>query len=75
MAGRTEPHWYVTEYGGSLRYRQRIHEKWLFLEVKPQASFPKEEGFGLTASLTVKLEVMFGEEYATEDGPEEREEK
>lgn len=47
----------------SVRWRRRLHRDWLILEARPQLIYPRDRGFQPIASLTVQVEVYFGEGY------------
>lgn len=64
----TKPHLHHETYIADVRWRRRIHKKWLFFEIKPQATFEREHHFRLDPSLTFSLEILFGERY---QGPED----
>jgi len=59
--GNTGPNWRATAYSMALRYRRRLHRDWLLLELRPQLIYPESTGFRPVPSLTVQLEVYFGE--------------
>jgi hypothetical protein len=42
------------------RYRQRLWKKWMFLEISPQARFPRDRGFEFTPGILFRFEVIFG---------------
>jgi hypothetical protein len=44
----------------SVRYRQRILRDWLFYEIIPQVSFPRERDFEATPGILLRLEMLFG---------------
>jgi hypothetical protein len=44
----------------SVRYRQRLWRDWLYYEVVPQLSFPREENFDITPGINLRLEMLFG---------------
>jgi hypothetical protein len=43
-----------------VRYRRRIWRDWLFLEIAPQISYPRDEGFRSTPGVLVFFEAIFG---------------
>lgn len=59
--GQTEPLWRATAYSFAVRIRRRIHSDWLLLEVRPQLIYPESTGFQPVPSLTVTLEMFFGQ--------------
>lgn len=56
----THPHHRLENVTLSLRYRQRIWRDWLFYEVVPQVSFPREEDYEATPGILLRLELVFG---------------
>jgi len=50
----------LTEELFIFRYRQRFWRDWLFLEIAPQARFPRDRGFEYTPGILFKLEMVFG---------------
>lgn len=50
----------VNNYFYGLRYRHRLFQDWLFGEITPLATYPREKDFIFVPSLTFKLEVIFG---------------
>lgn len=43
-----------------IRLRQRIHRNWLYFEIEPALSYPRSDRFKANASLTLRLEILFG---------------
>jgi len=56
----TKPHHQLQEVVLNLRYRQPFLKKWLFLELVPVATFPRDKDFDFTPGFTVRLEFIFG---------------
>lgn len=56
----THPTFWDTAYYASIRYRRNIHRGWVFLELKPQILFEREQDFKADASFAVSLEMVFG---------------
>lgn len=56
----TDPTFWDTAYFSSIRYRRNIHRGWVFLELKPQILFEREQDFKADASFAVSLEILFG---------------
>jgi hypothetical protein len=46
-----------------VRYRQRIWRKWLFLEVSPGVTFPREEDYDITPGIRLRFDVYFSERH------------
>lgn len=44
-----------------LRYRQRFWRDWLFLEIAPQARFPRDRGFEYTPGILFRIDMVFGD--------------
>ena len=60
LSYETKPHHQLQEVVLALRYRQPFLKKWLFLDLVPQASFPREKDFDFTPGFMVRLEFIFG---------------
>jgi len=56
----TRPSWIVDGYDLELRLRRQFYRKWLFFELSPRASFPRDRGYEFTPEMVVTLEVRFG---------------
>lgn len=63
VGGEIDPSFRDTSYFASIRYRRDIHQGWMFLEVKPQVVFDREQDFATDASLVLTLEMLFGRDY------------
>ncbi len=61
--GTDEPTVEASRYFVSVRYRQLIHKKWLFVELIPAVSFSKEDDWGPTNSLILRFDIVFGQQY------------
>jgi len=55
--------WRSNKYYTRVRYRKGLYKKWMFGEIIPQFTFHKETGFHSEASITFRLEMVFGESY------------
>lgn len=55
----TAPTWTPDVYKVSYRYRQLIHDDWLYLEVEPGIEFPNERDYTRTPYVTVRLDAYF----------------
>lgn len=53
----------MDDYRLTLRYSTALHRSWCFLEIAPQADFPREESFQFTPSLRISLAAYFGGDY------------
>jgi len=58
---QTSPTDLLTEELLVFRYRQRFWRDWLFLEIAPQARFPRSSGFTYTPGILFRLEMVFGD--------------
>jgi len=56
----TSPSHRLEETNFKVRYRQRIWREWLYFEVAPQVSFPRENDFNATPGILFRLEAFFG---------------
>lgn len=59
VAGETRPQNHVTEYDAFIKYRQKIIKKWLFVELKPEAKWSRENDFKVAGIFTLTFEVQF----------------
>jgi len=57
--GVSHPQSQVNDYVLSLRYRQQLNRRWLFLEINPQLHFPKDNSYRSTPLLLLRLETLF----------------
>jgi hypothetical protein len=59
--GNTHIAWDVGKYQVFTRYRRNFLRKWLFLELEPEVSWPRDENGGYAAdySFSFRLEVLF----------------
>ena len=57
--GISEPNTHATNHFLLLRYRQQLHNKWLFLEVIPAINHPIENDYKPIRSITLKFEIVF----------------
>lgn len=63
ISGELEPEFQDVHYFASVRYRRDIHRGWIFLEVKPQIDFDREDDFKPDPSIALTLEMLFGGRY------------
>ena len=63
VSGETDPKFQDTGYYASIRYRRDIHLGWIFLEVKPQLEFLRDDDFKPNPSIALTLEMLFGGRY------------
>lgn len=59
VIGENRPVPRVTSYFVRSTLRKRLYRQWLFASFIPELYFPREEGFELTPSFTLRLEVIF----------------
>lgn len=64
LTGETRPSLHNETYFANVRYRRDIHRGWLFMELKPQVTFAKENNYDEDVSLLLTLEVLLGETYS-----------
>lgn len=57
--GMDRPQSEVNDYVLSVRYRQQLNRRWLYLEINPQLHFPKENSYRNTPLLLLRLETLF----------------
>ena len=60
LSYQTKPHHQLQQVVLSVRYRQPFLKRWLFLELVPVATFPRENDFDFTPGFAVRLEFIFG---------------
>jgi len=66
MTVRTQPELEDASYFGSVRYRRNIHQGWMFVELKPQLLFERDNDFEADPSLVLTLEMLIGGPYRAE---------
>jgi hypothetical protein len=60
-SGISNPHLQATDYVVLMRYRYRLHRKWIFFEISPQLHFPQENNYQYSPALSMRLEILFDE--------------
>jgi len=50
---------YSTDYFYLVRYRQKIHKNWMFLDIIPAINHPRDNDFKPVRSISLKLEIVF----------------
>lgn len=55
-----EPAYGLSSYYLSFAYRRNLGEDWIFLDISPVGSWPREENFVFVPSLRIKIEAIFG---------------
>jgi len=58
--GVSQPEWQVTDYVALARWRRRLHQDWLFMEISPQLHYPEVLGYRLDPLVILRLEMLFG---------------
>jgi hypothetical protein len=61
-----QPNNHLEEINLRMRYRQNILKDWLFFEVAPQISFPKDSNFDFTPGIQLRCDLFFGGKKALE---------
>jgi hypothetical protein len=61
-----QPNNHLEEINLRMRYRQNILKDWLFFEVVPQISFPKDRNFDFTPGIQFRCDLFFGGKKALE---------
>ena len=56
----THPTFWDTAYYSSIRYRRNLHRGWVFLELKPQVLFERDNDFKPDPSFAFTIEMIFG---------------
>lgn len=56
----TEPHTQAKNYFISARYREQVHQNWLFLEVNPGVNYPEDNNYKPIKYIIFKIEAVFG---------------
>ncbi|WP_227500224.1 hypothetical protein [Marinobacter nanhaiticus] len=59
VIGESNPTWRTTEYFADMTYRYRLYDTWLYGEVIPAVNFYRDDDFGETTSLTLRIEMFF----------------
>jgi len=60
IIGASNPVTEETAYVLQVRYRYRLHKKWIYFQANPQLNFPRTDDFRLNASLFLNLEILLG---------------
>jgi len=59
VLGESKPGWRTTSAFADLTWRYRLHSDWLFAEVIPALTFPREESFKDQGSVLFRVEMFF----------------
>lgn len=61
VRGESHPVMRTTALDAGVTYRRRLYNKWLFGSLTPAVTWPREDGFSPLASITLKIEMIFGD--------------
>jgi|GEM_PF-277152 len=59
ILGESEPNWQTTDYFADLLYRNRLYDDWLYGEIIPALTFPRDDSFKPNPSITFRIEMFF----------------
>ena len=59
VLGESKPSWRTSSAFGDITLRYRLHSDWVFAELIPAITFPREKGFSDQASILFRLEMYF----------------
>ena len=59
VLGESQPGWRTTSAFADLTWRYRLHSDWLFAELIPALTFPREESFKDQGSVVFRIEMYF----------------
>lgn len=59
VLGESKPNWQTTSAFADLTWRYRLHSDWLFAELIPALTFPREDSFKDRASVVFRIEMFF----------------
>ena len=57
----TSPATVMDEYKALVTWRQLVRGDWLYIEIEPEASFPRNRDYKFTPSILFKVDLMFGD--------------
>ena len=62
MWGVNHPDWTIQNYRVGSRYRRNMYRPWLFFEMEPEVTWPKEDGVPMHSvyAVTATVEIQFG---------------
>jgi hypothetical protein len=61
--GVDNPDWTIDYYVTRLRYRRQAYKNWLFIEMRPEVAFRKNDNFDADLSFLFRVETIFGRKY------------
>ena len=59
LLAENKPKRVITDYFISTTYRRKLSQEWLFYEITPAISFPRDDSYSLSPSLVTKIEIVF----------------
>nr|WP_284709319.1 hypothetical protein [Marinobacter sediminum] len=59
VLGESQPVWRTTSVFADLTWRYRLHSDWVYAELIPALTFPREENFSDQASVVFRIELYF----------------
>lgn len=59
ILGESQPSWRTTSYFADLTWRYRLYENWLYAELIPALTFPRDEDFKDQGSVLFRIEMYF----------------
>lgn len=59
VLGESQPNWRTTSAFADLTWRYRLHSDWLFAELIPALTFPREKNFKDQGSVLLRIEMYF----------------
>jgi len=59
ILGESRPNWRTTSFFADISWRYRLHSDWLYAELVPAMTFPRDEDFSNQGSVVFRLEMYF----------------
>ncbi len=59
LLAENKPKPVITDYFVSTTYRRKLSQEWLFYEITPAITFPRDDSYSLSPSLVAKIEIVF----------------
>lgn len=59
ILGESRPNWRTSAYFADVSWRYRLHSDWLYAELVPAVTFPRDEDFSDQGSVVLRLEMFF----------------
>ena len=60
LFGFSQPNTHIDSYDISVKWRRRLHREWLYMEIQPLLSWPRDRNFRPTPSILFRLEAILG---------------